>query len=225
MRRLAPVWVVKTAAGVAVLGGVALAVTLPADTSSGAAAVLALPSANASVVAGRSVDGVSRSTARSSAALEATAVSAPAPLAPAGPEFGVTGAKAVAAPTVAAVDGGTVSVPGTVRQGACPGLGLTATAANVCGAVRGTFGISNIGGYRAGAWGDHGTGNAVDVMITSQAQGDAVAAFVQANAARFNIKYVIWRQRIWYPGSAWKGMEDRGSITQNHYDHVHISVN
>jgi hypothetical protein len=33
---------------------------------------------------------------------------------------------------------------------------------------------------------------------------------------------VIWRQRI-NSGTGWRAMEDRGSITQNHYDHVHVS--
>jgi hypothetical protein len=39
--------------------------------------------------------------------------------------------------------------------------------------------------------------------------------------------YIIYRQRIWdvrMPSSGWVPMEDRGSITANHYDHVHISV-
>jgi hypothetical protein len=37
---------------------------------------------------------------------------------------------------------------------------------------------------------------------------------------------VIWRQRIYdMRGSGgWRQMEDRGSVTQNHYDHVHVSV-
>ncbi len=34
--------------------------------------------------------------------------------------------------------------------------------------------------------------------------------------------YVIWRQR-YNDGSGWDPMEDRGSITANHYDHVHVS--
>jgi hypothetical protein len=39
------------------------------------------------------------------------------------------------------------------------------------------------------------------------------------------VKYIIWRQRIWYPSSGtWRGMADRGSATANHYDHVHVSV-
>jgi hypothetical protein len=109
--------------------------------------------------------------------------------------------------------------------GWCRGLGLTANAAAVCSAARSLFGISNIGGYRAGDWGDHGSGQAVDVMTSDFAQGDAVAAFFQEHAAEFNIKYLIWKQRYWAPGGSWSLMEDRGSPTQNHMDHVHVSVN
>lgn len=71
---------------------------------------------------------------------------------------------------------------------------------------------------------DHGTGHAVDVMITNRATGDAVAAYVIAHASEFHVKYIIWRQRIWFPGGSWKAMADRGEVTANHYDHVHISV-
>jgi hypothetical protein len=48
------------------------------------------------------------------------------------------------------------------------------------------------------------------------------------NARTLGVSYVIWRQRYWPVGravGAWSGMEDRGSPTQNHYDHVHISLN
>ena len=39
------------------------------------------------------------------------------------------------------------------------------------------------------------------------------------------MKYVIWRQRYWEPGGSWEPMEDRGSPTANHMDHVHVTVN
>ena len=84
--------------------------------------------------------------------------------------------------------------------------------------------MTNIGGYRAGDPGDHGSGNAVDIMVTG-ARGDQVAAWLQSNAGSLNIKYIIWQQRIWMPGGSWKPMEDRGDPTQNHFDHVHVSVN
>lgn len=104
-------------------------------------------------------------------------------------------------------------------------LGLGANAQKVYSAVRTQFpDMTNIGGYRAGDPGDHGSGNAVDIMVTG-ARGDQVAAWLQSNAGSLNIKYIIWQQRIWMPGGSWKPMEDRGDPTQNHFDHVHVSVN
>lgn len=92
--------------------------------------------------------------------------------------------------------------------------------------------LTSFSGYRAGA-GDHGTGHAVDVMIPSwttasgRAQGQAVADYVQAHASELGVTYLIWRQHIWSVARAdegWRLMEDRGSATQNHFDHVHVSV-
>ena len=84
-------------------------------------------------------------------------------------------------------------------------------------------GMSDIGGYRAGDAGDHGSGRAVDIM-TGSGDGDAVAAYLQQHAGELNITYVIWKQRIWTPGGSWTPMADRGDPTQNHFDHVHVSV-
>ncbi|GAA3611717.1 hypothetical protein GCM10022199_14480 [Marihabitans asiaticum] len=109
-------------------------------------------------------------------------------------------------------------------QSQASGLGLGPNASGVYSAVRSQFPhLTNIGGYRAGDGGDHGSGRAVDVMCGS-ADGDAVAAYLQANASRLNITYIIWKQRIWMPGRDWRQMSDRGSATANHYDHVHVSV-
>jgi len=52
--------------------------------------------------------------------------------------------------------------------------------------------------------------------------GNAVGDFALAHQPPSGITYVIWRQRI-NSGDGWRAMEDRGSITQNHYDHVHVS--
>ncbi len=60
--------------------------------------------------------------------------------------------------------------------------------------------------------------------VDDNALGDAHADFALAHMAEFGIWYVIWRQR-YNDGSGWDPMEDRGSITQNHYDHVHVSFN
>lgn len=81
---------------------------------------------------------------------------------------------------------------------------------------------------------DHGDGRACDFMESTggrmpsagaQRHGDQVARYAVANARRLGISYVIWRQHIWnVRGGGWRPMADRGGLTQNHYDHVHISV-
>jgi hypothetical protein len=115
---------------------------------------------------------------------------------------------------------------GIRRTGLRQELGLTQHGLVVLNAVRDRFPeIHAFGGFRAGDM-DHGTGNAVDTMVSSRAQGDEVAAYVMQHAGELDVKYVIWYQRIWYPSSGtWKAMSDRGSPTANHMDHVHVSVN
>ncbi|HXV92943.1 MAG TPA: hypothetical protein VD813_06575 [Pseudonocardia sp.] len=68
---------------------------------------------------------------------------------------------------------------------------------------------------------DHPSGLALDFMV-DRATGDALAECALANKEALGITYVIWEQRINH-GSGWEPMEDRGSVTANHYDHVHIS--
>ena len=51
-----------------------------------------------------------------------------------------------------------------------------------------------------------------------------MADFIAANLGPLGLEYVIWKQRIFTTGlKYWRGMENRGSITQNHFDHVHIT--
>lgn len=121
--------------------------------------------------------------------------------------------------------GGSGGAPSTGNYAAeASELGLGPNAQGVYSAVRTQFpDMTDIGGYRAGDGGDHGSGNAVDVMVTGS-RGDQVAEWLQQNASSLNIKYVIWKQRIWHPGGTWEPMEDRGDPTQNHFDHVHVSV-
>jgi len=73
--------------------------------------------------------------------------------------------------------------------------------------------------------GEHGTGQALDIMVSSDL-GNEVAAYLQENRAELGIEYLIWRQRIWRPSTsgAWRGMSDRGSATANHMDHVHVTT-
>ena len=95
------------------------------------------------------------------------------------------------------------------------------------------FGITSFSGYRPGDSGDHGKGLAIDFMVpVSSALGDQVAEYAVKNMASRGINYIIWKQRFYAPydskyGPAytWNPMPDRGSVTENHYDHVHVSMN
>jgi hypothetical protein len=63
-------------------------------------------------------------------------------------------------------------------------------------------------------------------MISGDA-GWEVAEFVRANAGDLGVSEVIYAQKIWTverSSEGWRYMEDRGSTTANHYDHVHVSV-
>lgn len=105
--------------------------------------------------------------------------------------------------------------------------GLQSNAIAVYRSVCAAFpGVSAYGGVRPGDSGDHGSGRAVDIMITGDAGWD-IARYVQANAGALGVTYVIYQQRIWMagdPASAWSAMEDRGGVTANHFDHVHVST-
>jgi hypothetical protein len=68
---------------------------------------------------------------------------------------------------------------------------------------------------------DHPRGLALDLMVRGE-RGDRIAACALANREALGITYVIWKQRVNY-GDGWERMEDRGSATENHFDHVHIS--
>ena len=99
--------------------------------------------------------------------------------------------------------------------------------------VANLFGITSFSGYRPGDPGDHGKGLAIDFMVpVSSALGDQIADYAIQNMASRGISYIIWKQRFYAPfdskyGPAytWNPMPDRGSVTENHYDHVHVSMN
>ncbi|MCW3156669.1 SH3 domain-containing protein [Micropruina sonneratiae] len=105
-------------------------------------------------------------------------------------------------------------------------LGLQPEAMEVYRAVMARWAVKNVGGYRATSLSVHQFGRAIDFMTyTNVSQGEAIAAFVIAHAKEFGIDHVIYRQRIWTPyRPTWRHMADRGSITANHYDHVHVAV-
>ncbi|WP_218666189.1 LysM peptidoglycan-binding domain-containing protein [Streptococcus dysgalactiae] len=99
--------------------------------------------------------------------------------------------------------------------------------------VASAYGITSFSGYRPGDPGDHGKGLAIDFMVpVSSTLGDQVAQHAINNMASRDISYVIWKQQfyapfnsIYGPANTWNPMPDRGSVTENHYDHVHVSFN
>ena len=95
------------------------------------------------------------------------------------------------------------------------------------------FGITSFSGYRPGDSGDHGKGLAIDFMVPEGSElGDKIAEYAIQNMASRGISYIIWKQRFYAPfdskygpANTWNPMSDRGSVTENHYDHVHVSMN
>jgi hypothetical protein len=93
------------------------------------------------------------------------------------------------------------------------------SAANFLGCTFGEPTVLGVAG-RAGT-SDHPSGKALDFMV-DRATGNALAACALRDQKALGVSYVIWRQRINF-GSGWKPMEDRGGVTANHFDHVHVS--
>lgn len=125
-------------------------------------------------------------------------------------------------------DGGLVGgVPGYARGGLAKPWPTY-----VAGVIRRLFpAVRSIGGYgsRPGP-SDHGSGNALDVMVPdSSPLGDAVAAWAVANRAALKLKYVIWKKRIIGANGGWDGWRpytrygNSPNRTLQHYDHPHLS--
>lgn len=75
---------------------------------------------------------------------------------------------------------------------------------------------------------EHGSGRALDLMVRNEAGGDFVRNYIWRHRERLRLRHVIWEQHITstvvQPGVRRK-MADRGSVTENHYDHVHVWFN
>ena len=91
--------------------------------------------------------------------------------------------------------------------------------------------IELIGGYRPDSLPDHPSGQAIDIMIPGwetaegKKMGDEVVDFVLENAEEFSVKYTIWRQWLTPIGGTAYMMADQGSPNNNHFNHVHVTVN
>lgn len=85
--------------------------------------------------------------------------------------------------------------------------------------------IQTIGGYRASdPYPDHPSGLALDIM-TGDPLGTEINDWLHREKDALALNYTIWKQ--WYKPAGGIGnlMEDRGSVTQNHFDHIHALFN
>ena len=97
------------------------------------------------------------------------------------------------------------------------------------------FEITSFSMFRAGdddgTGHGHNTGMSVDFMVPAgSAKGDEFSEYITKNMKELGVYYVIWKQRfympqhnIYGPANTWNLMPDRGGVTANHYDYVHVS--
>ena len=115
--------------------------------------------------------------------------------------------------------------PASCSNGTSVPSGVSPNVAKVHEAVCAAFPeITTYGTFRGD--GEHAQGLAIDIMV-SGSRGQEVAEFVRAHYSELGVNYIIYSQQIWSvdrSGEGWRGMEDRGSTTANHYDHVHVTT-
>ena len=142
--------------------------------------------------------------------------------------------KAAEAKQTTTVAGGLPEV--TAAELADPAMkGLTPHTKKMKVALAKKFGITSFSLFREGdddgTGHGHNTGMAVDFMVYSDsAKGDQLAEYLTKHMDELGIYYIIWKQRfymsqqnIYGPANTWNIMPNRGGITANHYDHVHVS--
>jgi hypothetical protein len=136
-----------------------------------------------------------------------------------------------AAPLMASAPTGAHDVPFALPAGVAPEGGLQVRTIWVARAISVLFPeITTIGGYRQDPLRWHPEGLAIDVMIPNHNSeegielGNQIAGLALANAHRWGVIHVIWRQG-YYPGvGAPSWTADYGNETANHFDHLHIAT-
>jgi hypothetical protein len=118
-----------------------------------------------------------------------------------------------------------IAIGGDCTNGTSVPAGVSPNIAKVHAAVCAAFPeITTYGTFRGD--GEHAQGIAVDIMVSGD-RGWEVAEFVRENYAELGVSYLIYSQRIWSverSGEGWRAMANRGSVTANHYDHVHVTT-
>ncbi len=70
----------------------------------------------------------------------------------------------------------------------------------------------------------HSTGRALDVFPTSEAAGDAVAAWLLCNAAAIGVQYVIWQRVSWNGSRPAATMFRAYTGPDPHTSHLHVEL-
>lgn len=91
--------------------------------------------------------------------------------------------------------------------------------------------------YRSQDSGEHGKGRACDFAASAsgfgsdatggdQTYGDNLAGWFKDNASALGVYYIIWDNKIWFEGTGWGDYSSghTGNPSQDHTDHVHLSV-
>jgi hypothetical protein len=87
----------------------------------------------------------------------------------------------------------------------------------------------------SGQWPDeHGTGRALDIICAPEVgvrsageyreAGEAVLAWLMANAKQMHIRHIIWQNRIWKTRyGTWTQLSgSRSGVSDRHEDHIHV---
>lgn len=87
----------------------------------------------------------------------------------------------------------------------------------------------------SGQWPDeHGTGRALDIICAPEVgvrsdgkyreAGEAVLAWLMANARQMHIRHIIWQNRIWKTRyGTWTQLSgNRSGVSDRHEDHLHV---
>jgi hypothetical protein len=161
----------------------------------------------------------------------------PAAVAPSSPESAAPNPQRIPIPAeaellAASAPAAARELPFALPKGVTPENGLQVKTIWAARAISVMFPeITSIGGYRQDPLRWHPNGLAIDVMIPNHSSdegielGNQIAGLALANARRWGILHVIWRQG-YYPGiGAPSWTADYGNETANHFDHVHIATN
>lgn len=137
-------------------------------------------------------------------------------------------------PSTGGGSGGGTSGGGSIDLSGSEGLGgLQANSRHIVNVVAERYGLHTFYGVRPASLPDHPSGHAVDCMLpnwnssSGNARGWEIARWLRANAETLDIQYIIFDQHIWNisrDAEGWRAMADRGSPTENHKDHVHVTT-